>query len=151
MGTANQVLAVNSGGTGYTHRVIRTTLPPVWGRTNLAASLTASALVFDYGQAAQTAAGSRIPMPNAGVITGVIVAGSAVRTAGTATFIVYKNNAATAVTGIIDATNTQFVASTGGTVTFVAGDILDIRVTTNAAFAPTTLEFGAMIVVAFTD
>ncbi|MDP3665814.1 MAG: hypothetical protein Q8R50_03970, partial [Sediminibacterium sp.] len=151
IGAADQVLAVNSAGTGYTHKLIRTMLPPTWGRTNLAASVTNSQLIFSIAGVAQIAAGSRIAMPNAGIITGVMVSGSAARTAGTATFTVFNNGVATAVTGVIDVTNSQFVASTGGTATFVAGDILDLRVTTTATWAPTTAEWGAMIVVAFTD
>jgi hypothetical protein len=151
MGTANQVLAVNSGGTGYTHRLIRTMLPPVWGRANVAASLTNTQLTFDYGGGVQTAAGSVVKMPNAGIITGIMATGSVARTAGTATFTVFKNGVATAVTGVIDATNPQFLATTGGTDTFVAGDRLDVRITTNAAWAPTTAEWGAMVVIAFTD
>lgn len=127
-------------------------LPPVWGRTNLAANSTNLLMQFNYGLATQTGAGSRVAMPNAGIITGVMASGNVASTAGTATFTVFLNGVATAVTGVIDATNPQFVASTGGTAAFVAGDILDLRVTTDGNFLPSgSSDYGAMITVAFTD
>lgn len=151
MGNASEVVAVNAAGTAYEHRLVRAYLPPAWGVTNMAANLNNSQLLINYGPGAQVAAGSRFKVGNAGIITGISVSGSAARTAGTATFTVFKNAVATAVTLVIDGTNTQFNATTGGSVAFVAGDILDVRVTTNGTWAPTTAEWAAWIQVSFTN
>lgn len=124
-----------------------------WGVNNLTASQTNLQLTFDVAGNAQVAAGSRIKMPYAGIARGSCVSGSAARTAGTATFQIWVNGVDVSATGdaIIDATNTQFVCSTSGTATFVVGDILDIRVTTNAAFAPTTTEYTADLIVEWSN
>lgn len=123
-----------------------------WGISNLAAAVTNSQLFFDVAGVAQIAAGSRIKMPYAGTAKGMCVSGSAARTAGTATFQIFLNGADIGASSdaVIDATNTQFVCSTGGTGTFVAGDILDIRVTT-VGFAPTTAEWTADLIVQWSN
>ncbi len=125
-----------------------------WGVSNLAASATNSQLVFDVAGVAQIAAGSRIKMAFAGTAIGICVTGSAARTAGTATFQVFKNGVDIGASSdaVINGTNTQFVCSTGGTGTLVAGDILDIRVTTDAGFLPTaSTEYTADLYVNYTN
>lgn len=153
LGTANQILTVNSSGTAYTHRLIRSTLSPNWGIVNLAASVTNLQLVIPVAGGAQVATGSRVQMPNGGIITGIIVSGNAACTAGSATFTIFNNGSATAATGVINPTagTNQFIATSGGTAVFVAGNILDVRVTTTSTWLPTTAEWTAFIVVAFTD
>ena len=75
-----------------------------------------------------TDAFTRISMPRAGSITGIIVAANAARTTGTVTGEVYKNGAATGLTVTLDGTNTQYHSATQavGTDTFVAGDALSV-------------------------
>ncbi len=125
-----------------------------WGISNLAASATNTQMTFDVAGANQIGAGSRIKMAFAGTAIGICVTGSAARTAGTATFQIYKNGADIGASSdaVIDGTNTQFVCSTGGTGTFAAGDILDIRVTTNAGFLPAaSTEYTADLYVNYTN
>ncbi len=118
-----------------------------FGEDDLAASLTDSQL-FRVVQATQ----SQIPvvMTAPGSIIGISVAASAARTAGTATFEVFKNDVATGLTAVLDATDTQFAIGTqsGLVDTFIDGDRLDVRVTTDGAWAPTTADVEAVIVIA---
>ncbi len=117
---------------------------------NLAASLTDSQLYRDV-----QSVDIQIPvvMSHSGHIVGVSVAASEVRTAGTATFEVFKNTVATGLTTVLDGTDTQYASSTQATSldTFVADDRLDIRVTTDGSWAPTTADVEAAITVQFDD
>jgi hypothetical protein len=152
MGTSNQILAVNSTGTGYTHRSIKTVLGPDWGENNLLSGETNLPLGFSSNGTGSGNGGARFYLPYGGVIKGIIVSGSAARTAGTATFTIYKDGVSTGITGVIDGTNTQYVSNTGGSVSFVAGNYVDIRVTTTGTFAPSgSTEYVAWIVVEFTE
>ena len=86
-------------------------------------------------------------MPYAGNIVGISVGGNAARTAGSATFTVFKNDSTTGFTCVIDGSNTQYNKCTqsSGSDTFSAGDLFDIRVTTDLTFAPTTTEYAVEI------
>lgn len=88
-----------------------------------------------------------VAMIRAGSVTGISVTGTAARAAGTATFKVYKNGVDTGFSAVIDGTNTQYVAATqaSGLDTFVAADRLDVRVTTDAGWSPTTTEFEVLV------
>ena len=110
-------------------------------------------MLFDVGGAAQIAAGSRMKMPFNGIARGICVSASAARTAGTATFQVFKNAADIGASSdaVIDGTNTTFVCSTSGTGTFVAGDLLDIRVTTSGLLPAAATEYTAEIIVEWTN
>ncbi|MFN0118452.1 MAG: hypothetical protein ACKVQC_09210 [Elusimicrobiota bacterium] len=123
-----------------------------FGLSNLAISQTNLQMQLEVGSAAQVVGGSRIIMPFNGKAVGICVSGSAARTAGTATFQIFKNAVDIGSTSdaVIDGTNTQFVCSSGGTGTFVTGDLLDIRVTTDAALLPAaTTEYTASLIVDF--
>ncbi len=126
----------------------------IWARVNLANSLSDSQLTLVPIDAATnaTAANSSMPMPFNGIVRGIIVSGSGARTSGTATFKVFKNGSlvGSGPDAVIDGTNTQYVASSGGTETFSAGDLLDIRVTTSG-WAPTNQEWFAQIIVEWTS
>jgi hypothetical protein len=152
MGTANQVLAVNSGGTGYTHRTIKHQIGP-WGRNNLTRNQTDLQLimVIDAGTN-MSASGSRMIMAFDGRIKGIAVSGSAACTAGTAIFRVFRNNAATAVSTTISTANPQYVYLNTGTETFVTGDILDIRVSTDGTFSPNnSIDYISWIIIEWTN
>lgn len=84
--------------------------------------------------------------PRAGSVTGVVVKSNAARTAGTLTVEVYKNGAGTGLTAVLDGTNTTVKATTQAMDldAFVAGDELDVRVTT-AGWTPTTADIRAAI------
>ncbi|MFN0118453.1 MAG: hypothetical protein ACKVQC_09215 [Elusimicrobiota bacterium] len=124
-----------------------------WGVANLAGTVADSQMVFDVAGAAQIAAGSRMKMPYAGTARGICVSGSAARSAGTATFQIFKNAVDIGATSdaVIDGTNTQFVCSTAGTGTFVAGDILDVRVTSSALTPAASTEYTADIIVEWSN
>lgn len=79
-----------------------------------------------------------IVMTRPGSILGISVAGDTARTAGTATFEVYKNGVGTGLTVTIDGTNTQYhyAAQASGTDTFIAGDRLNVQFTL-ASLSPT--------------
>jgi len=152
IGTANQVLSVNSGATGYTHRAIKQQIG-TWGRSNLARNHNnQQLLIVAVGGTSMSVSGSRMMMPFNGRITGIIVTGSAACTAGSAVFTVFKNAAASAVSATISTANPQYVYANTGTDTFVAGDILDIRVTTDGTFTPNgSTEYVSWIIIEWTN
>ena len=117
-----------------------------WAETNLAASQTALQMDRPDSTGLNTTT-SEAYMPYAGNIVGLEVGGGAARTAGTATFEVYKNGGATGLTVVIDGTNTQYNRTTqaSGSDTFVAGDYIDVRETTDGTWAPTTAEWVATV------
>jgi hypothetical protein len=87
-----------------------------------------------------------------GRITGIAVSGSAACTAGTAIFRVFRNNAATAVSTTISTANPQYVYLNTGTETFVTGDILDIRVSTDGTFSPNnSIDYISWIIIEWTN
>jgi hypothetical protein len=59
---------------------------------------------------------------------------------------VYKNGSGTGLTAVVTFTET-FEATTqaSGTDAFVAGDVLDVRITTNSLWLPTTADVYAAI------
>jgi hypothetical protein len=118
-----------------------------FGEDNLAASLTNSQL-YRVVQGVQ----SQIPVvaSHAGAVIGLSVASSEARTAGTATFEVYLDGVATGLQAVLDATDTQYAyAVQGGTADpYDAGAQLDVRVTTDGSWTPTTADVEAAIIVA---
>ena len=115
-----------------------------WYQENAAASQTAVTL-------ARLATTTNNPnawiAPRSGSITAIAVLSNAARTAGTLTVEAYINGVATGLTAVLDGTNTTFKASTQakGTDAFVAGDKLDIRITTTGAWLPTTADVRASL------
>lgn len=144
-----------SGGAGVTvdgnATKSRSTYGP-WTMVNLAASQTNINLDIPTSAILPTAA-ARIKMPFAGRIKAISVSGSAARTAGTATFTVFKNNATVsgAPSLVIDGTNTQRHQVSTGTATFVAGDDLQVVATTDGSWSPVSTEYVVMIVVEWTS
>jgi hypothetical protein len=117
-----------------------------WTEVNVVASLTD--VQMDRPQPAYlSGSASEIYLPYAGNIVGISIAGSAARAGGSATFTVFKNDSTTGFTCVIDGTNTQYHKCTqaSGTDTFAAGDYLDVRITTDLAWTPTTNEYAVEI------
>lgn len=114
-------------------------------RANLAAALTNSQLDRVTGVPVSET------MAFPGSVVGITVASGDARTAGSATFTVFKNGSSVGLSAALDATNTQYAYATQATGldTFVAGDRLDIRVTTTADWAPTTADVNASVIVEF--
>jgi hypothetical protein len=88
-----------------------------------------------------------ISMLRPGSITGVMARSSATRVAGTATIEVLKNDVATGLTAVINGTDTVFKGTTQalGTDTFVLGDVIAVKWTTDASWDPTTADFTVMV------
>lgn len=88
-------------------------------------------------------------MPFAGNVLGIGVTSSEARTAGTATFSPFKNGTILPMVATLDATATirTYATTYSGDMHFVVGDYLDIRVTTTAAWAPTTADVEAYLFV----
>ena len=89
-----------------------------------------------------------IRMPWAGKVVGLSILTTTARTAGTSVWTVNKNGAATAVTATLDGTNTISHSTTGGTDTFVAGDILDVR-HTDTTYTPAGVIIEATVFVEY--
>lgn len=144
IGTALQGLRVNSGATGLEWASVsstdRATIEGFGDKTSASqTNLQLARCVPFFGNASVTPLQVPIVTVRAGSITGISVALSAARTGGTATFEVWKNGVATGLTVVINGTNTQYHYTTqaAGTDTFVAGDRLDVRYTTDGSWAPT--------------
>jgi hypothetical protein len=99
--------------------------------------------------------GSSLPLPvamdRAGSIVGVSVACSEARTADTATFTVFLNDATTGFTVVLDATNTNDFSNTqaAGADAFAANGRIDVRETTGSTWAPTTTDCEATVTVQY--
>ena len=107
-----------------------------WYQDNAAASQAAVALTLSPVVGAYST--SKMIMQKSGHITGICVKTNDPRTAGTLTVEVYKSGAGTGLTAVLDGANTTFKKTTQalGSDTFVAGDDLDVRITTSADWAP---------------
>ncbi|MFN3652598.1 MAG: hypothetical protein ACK47B_23725 [Armatimonadota bacterium] len=86
-------------------------------------------------------------MPRAGSVTAVAVKSNEARTAGTLTVTVYKNGAATALTAVLDGTNTTWKVTTAAkdVLAFAAGDELSVRVDCSPDWAPTTADIRVVL------
>lgn len=112
-----------------------------WYYDNVGAGTAATQMV----RFANGADVDEVYFPRAGSITGVWVHTNDPRTAGTLTVEVYKNGVATGLTAVLDGTNTTFKATTQAAAldTFVAGDQLDIRFSTDAGWTPIAADIRA--------
>jgi hypothetical protein len=114
---------------------------PGWGRLDLAAGLMADPLELWGNPTFAGTARNRWVAKRAGSITGLSLRLSAAVTAGTVDIEAYKNNAVTGFTAQLSTgEQSDFAIQAQGVDTFVAGDTLDIRVTTSAGFTPTGTE-----------
>ncbi len=114
---------------------------------DIAAALTTVAMYNASYGTATTAQGSVYPLPAAATVRSFAVYTNGSATAGTATYTVVKNAAATNLSGAIT-TGTGTVI-TGGTTTFAAGDKLGVVVTTSADWNGTGLDASATVLVEF--
>jgi hypothetical protein len=81
-------------------------------------------------------------------VTGVTVKSYAARAGGTLTIKVFKNGAQLGtLTAVLDGANTTFKATTQAKDidTFVAGDELELTVTTDAGWLPVTADIRAAV------
>jgi pectate lyase-like protein len=114
-----------------------------WYQDNVASSQAAVVLL----RSAATGIAGSFVMPRSGSITGIVVKSTAARTNGTLTVEVYKAGSSTGLTAVLNGTNATFKATTQAKDlnTFVAGDELDVRITTDGRWAPTTAGIRASI------
>lgn len=114
-----------------------------WYDVDLADALTNDQMTRSVGVLGVT-------MAYPGSIVAIMVNSTEARTAGTATFEVFKNGTGIGLTAVLDGTNTTKKVTTQAfaTDTFVAGDVLDIRVTTSG-WTPTTADVEAGLVVQY--
>lgn len=101
-------------------------------------TITAGATALQMTRYVGSAISLSFTMPSPGVITGLTVFSNTAVTAGTATFEVYKNAAATGVSVVMSTASPNGAYRNDGAVAFAAGDKLDIRITTSADYAPVT-------------
>jgi hypothetical protein len=116
-----------------------------WYQENVAASQTDVALTR---LATTTEAPTRWIAVRAGSMTGVNVKSNEARVAGTLTVKVFKNGAALGtLTAVLDGTNTAFKATTQAkdVDAFAAGDELELRITTDGSWSPTTADIRASL------
>jgi hypothetical protein len=114
-----------------------------WYQDNVVASQTDVALAR---LATTTEAPTRWIAGRGGCVTAVWVKSSLARTAGTLTVKIFNNGSVVgSLTAVLDGTNTTFKATTQnkGTTNFVAGDELELRVTTDAGWLPVTADIRA--------
>ena len=114
----------------------------LWFQDNVAANQTAVLLGRTDHQAPPAAYPNQLIVGRPGSVTAIWVRLTAAWSAGTLTLTLYKNNVATAMTVVIDGSATQnnTTLAVKGTYNFAAYDRLDLRVTTDGAWAPTTAD-----------
>lgn len=114
-----------------------------WYQDAAAASQTNAPIGKNYGGAGF---GTQWIALRAGSITGIQVKSSQARTAGTLTVEVFRNGA-TGLTAVLDGTNTlqKSTIQAKDLDTFVAGDAIDVRVTTTAGWLPVSAQITASV------
>ena len=115
-----------------------------WGRENVAASLTNSAL-GRFGNSWQ--GGVRPPV--SGSVIALAIWLSAARSAGSCTVTVWVEGAATELAAVIDGDAPLAVVETlaAGMAVFGEGEEITLRVTTTGAWAPASADLQAWIIV----
>ncbi len=114
-----------------------------WYQDDVAPSQTTVLLA----RAAAGAAPDALVVTRDGSVTRVIVRSNEARTAGTLTVEVFINGTGTGLTAVLNATDTTFKVTiqAPGLDTFVAGAEIDLRITTDASWAPTTADIRASL------
>lgn len=120
---------------------------------NVAANQSAVELACSGVAGTFSASATRAVMIRPGTVISICVKSNAARSAGTLTVEVYKNSTATGLTAVLDGTNTTFKATPqrakSGDVAsadvFAAGDELNVRITTDGSWAPTTADIQVIV------
>lgn len=125
------------------NKPVQSVIAHVFTFTNLAASQTALQGSRSVGQVP-------IIAPFRGSIVALVLRANANKTAGTATAFAYIESEATAATLTwASATNKTNDAWSEGTIPFAAGEELDVRMTTDSSFTPTTVDVELLLYVTF--
>jgi hypothetical protein len=127
-------------------------VPVEFGIVNVAASLAASQLYRVIPGSSVVAAQIGVLLPFRGSVVAMTLLGTENKTAGEATFVVYLDGAATSAE--LDwATGGPSDSATfaPGDIAFDRGEVLDIRLTTDGAFTPTTADVEVIAYLAQTQ
>jgi hypothetical protein len=125
---------------------VRSVIDSCFSQSNLPVSQSASKLYRIVGGG--TIVASQIPLVVAyrGSVLALTLSASDNKTAGTAIFTVYVNNAATGASLTwSNSTSSGFASFPAGLYPLSAGDKVDVRVTTNGTYAPTTAEVEILL------
>jgi len=113
-----------------------------WGKDNIAIDQTAVDLPL-VGDATR----STIPMVRRGSVIGIAISSNAPISAGTITATVVVDGTPVAVSAQLSSTSAQTVVAevAAETVTFNAGSVIGVNITTNHTFAPVTADVTATV------
>lgn len=92
----------------------------------------------------------QVPLISRGFLAGMTFSGSETHTGGLATFTVYLNDVAGPSIDWLGSGRTEIEKFEPNQYPFTSGTKLDVRVTTNASFAPTTADVEVIVYVIFT-
>lgn len=114
-----------------------------WLHSGPAAGQTA----VELARPPRTGLAARWIAPRAGSITAVGLKASADRSRGTLNVEVYRNASPTGVRAVLDRGNPRFSVSTRNkdAIAFAPGDEIDLRLTTDRAWAPTSAQIHAVL------
>jgi len=113
-----------------------------WRRTDVAAGLS-GAVVNRFGGSAD----GGLILPVTVHVRGLMVSLNAARTAGTLAAVVYVGGTATGLRGEFGAGNTLYSYITSMAAMAVAGEVIDIRLTTSGDWAPTSADLFAALII----
>ncbi|MGQ9524874.1 MAG: hypothetical protein ACUVTZ_08550 [Armatimonadota bacterium] len=91
---------------------------------------------------------TEVVMPRSGSVIAISVTSSAARTAGWASFSVFRNGTMmSGCSAYLDSTTPQYgyITLAKGTKTFAAGDKLSVRVNSDASLAPATMDVCVVV------
>lgn len=114
-------------------------IPVEFGIVNVTASLSASRLYRMNPGSTSQANQVGVTMPYRGSVAAISFTSNAAKSAGTCSFTVYIDGAATTATATWTTGDTEGYANISSDIaSFTAGQIVDVRVTTDGSMSPTT-------------
>lgn len=120
-----------------------------FGTLNLGASQTALALYRAWPGSGATLIQAGVLQPYRGHVLAMMLRASASISAGQASFEVYLEAVASGAVLTWTSSNREMVSFAPDTYTFEARNELDVRVTTDSSFAPTSADVELIVVVSF--
>jgi len=121
-----------------------------FGTLNLAASQSALQLYRSWPGSTATLVQAGVVQPYRGHILAMMLRSNASITAGQATFQAYTEGVVAGATLTWTSGYRSTATFAPGTYTFEAGNELDVRVTTDASFAPVTSDIEIILIASFT-
>jgi len=123
-------------------------VPFMFEENNTAANQTAVAI-----QLATTDAIVEVELPWAGSVIGISISSNASRSAGSAIVDATINGTVTGLQATLDGTNADHHSATQAkdTDSFSAGDLIGVKITTDASWAPNTADLVVVVFVSFNE